>query len=185
MARIARVWVAKRAQTIGFLDLKRSRLHNISVDIPKAIQEIQYMLAPAIMVSSASLLLLGFQTKFSNLASRFRVLNREKQELGQKAGRSREEEARLANVRDQVQYLLRRASLVKNAILLTYGAILFLVGTSVLILMDIYSSREFHYLILGAFSAGLVCLFLTALVMIMETGLFYRIMIFEKKSWTT
>ena len=51
------------------------------MDVAKIVEEIHLVLAPAVMISSSALLLLGFQTKFSNLASRFRTLNYELREL--------------------------------------------------------------------------------------------------------
>ncbi len=153
------------------------------MDISKVIQEIQYILAPAFMISSAALLLLGFQNKFSALANRFRVLNHEKQQLWQKVNRSQAEEARLSNLKDQVEHLFRRASLVKNAILFTYGSIVFFTGTSVLILFSIYSSRLLHVFIIAAFAMGLFLLFMTAVIMLVEAGLFYHVLTLEKKSW--
>jgi len=41
------------------------------VTVAEIVQKIQYMIAPAVMVSSSALLLLGFNNKFSNLANRF------------------------------------------------------------------------------------------------------------------
>ena len=57
------------------------------MDITEIVQEIQYVLSPAVMVSSSALLLLGLQNKFSSLANRFRALNQEKRVLLQRAAR--------------------------------------------------------------------------------------------------
>ncbi|MSR77404.1 MAG: DUF2721 domain-containing protein [Candidatus Omnitrophica bacterium] len=119
------------------------------MDIAKLIQEIQYILAPAMMISSSSLLLLGFQNKFSNLT-------------------------------DQVKYLFRRATLVKNTVLFTYGSIFFFTVTSILILADIYFTLQIHCLIISTFAAGLCLMLTTAVVMMIEAKLFYRVILLEK-----
>ena len=152
------------------------------MDISKIIQEIQYILAPAIMVSSSALLLLGFQTKFSNLANRFRVLNHEKRALSQKAQKETSEEDRLGNLTSQIHHLMRRASHVKNAIVLTYGAIICFAGTSILIFLNIYTSFKLVHSTVAIFLVGLVMVFLSAILMILETMLFYQVISLEKES---
>jgi polyferredoxin len=153
------------------------------MDISKVIQEIQYILAPAFMISSAALLLLGFQNKFSALADRLRVLNHERQQLWQKPDRTPVEETRFRNLKDQVEHLFRRASLVKSAIFLTYGSIVFFTGTSLLILFGMHASRPAHVLIMATFATGLFFIFATAIIMLLESRLIYRVLVLEKKSW--
>ena len=92
--------------------------------LSRIIQNIQYILAPAIMISSASLLLLGFQNKFSALFNRFRSLNEEKRHLKKKISRDSIEMERLDNLERQLKGLSFRASCVKNAILSAYSAII-------------------------------------------------------------
>ena len=152
------------------------------MEISQLVQEIQYILAPAIMISSSALLLLGFQNKFSNLADRFRGLNQEKRRLFQKADRTPEEERHLSNLSGQIEYLFRRASHVKNAILLTYGAVVFFTGTSILILFNIYFVRQLYPYIIVTAAIGLSLLFLTALIMLAEARLIFRVLALEKKS---
>ncbi|MBI4971816.1 MAG: DUF2721 domain-containing protein [Candidatus Omnitrophica bacterium] len=152
------------------------------MDISKAIQEIQYVLAPAIMVSSAALLMLGFQNKFSNLASRFRLLNQEKRQLSHKPNRTEQEQVRLGNLEDQVGHLFRRAAKVKNAILLTYGAIACFMGASILISLNIHSAWQLYYAIVTAFLTGLFFIFTASIIMISETRLFFHVIHLEKKS---
>lgn len=152
------------------------------MDTPRIIQEIQYAIAPAVMVSSSALLLLGFQNKFSNLASRFRALNQEKRNLLHKAERSAAEEARLGNLTQQVEQLARRAKHVKNAIIFTYLGILCFVGTSMLIFADGYVALQLYHLTIGIFILGFVLLLASSMEMITETRLFYEIISLEKKT---
>ena len=151
------------------------------MEIEMIVKEIQYVIAPAVMVSSSALLLLGFQTKFSNLASRFRALNQEKRVLEHKPQREQAEEARLKNLIEQTGQLMLRASYVKNAIFSTYMAIICFVATSILIFLTVHSFHQFHKLLISVFLLGFVSLVVTCIFMILETGLFYRIMAVEKR----
>ena len=152
------------------------------MDITKIIQQIQYVLAPAIMISSSALLLLGFHNKFSNLANRFRSLNQEKRALAAKPQKDAVEEARFRNLTEQVDQLMRRATYVKNAILATYLGIVCFAGTSILIFLNIYASFQFYTCIYAVFAMGLIFILASCAFMIMETNVFYKIMVLEKKS---
>ncbi|HTL48324.1 MAG TPA: DUF2721 domain-containing protein [Verrucomicrobiae bacterium] len=146
------------------------------MDLAKLTQEIQYILAPALMISSSALLLLGFQTKFSNLASRFRVLNLEVRQLAAIPVRSKEEDTRFTNLATQIQYLFSRASLVKNAVLCLYGGILCFAGTSILILINVYSSLRLYPVIVALFTLGLLSFFFSVIIAFRETRLLYRVL---------
>ncbi|MBI4352706.1 MAG: DUF2721 domain-containing protein [Candidatus Omnitrophica bacterium] len=152
------------------------------MDIPRVVQEIQYVLAPAVMVSSAALLLLGFQNKFSSLANRFRVLNEEKRVLGSKAERTYQEEGRFQSLKKQVDHLMRRATYVKNAIILAYASIVCFSATSVMIFLNVYARFYFGVLLIAVFLTGLLLVLASAVSMMVETSLFYKIISLEKKS---
>ncbi len=146
------------------------------------VQEIQYVLAPAIMVSSAALLLLGFQNKFATLASRFRALNQERRALAVKNFRTKEENERFDNLVTQVNHLHERATCVKNAILLTYLSIVCFVLTSVLLFVSIHANLQFFQFIITLFLVGLVLILATSLIMIKEISIAFKVVTLEKKS---
>ena len=150
------------------------------INIAEIVQKIQYMIAPAVMVSSSALLLLGFHNKFSNLASRFRVLNQEKRLLSQKAHKEETEAARLNSLVVQVDQLMKRASYVKNAILFTYLAIICFVSTSILIFLNVYVSFQLNNAIAVVILAGFLALVTTSIFMVLETTLFYQVIVIEK-----
>ena len=152
------------------------------MEISRTIQDIQYVLAPAMMVSSAALLLLGFQAKFSNLASRFRALNHEKRLLSLKVSRDEPEEDRLRSLAEQVNSLMARTTYVKHAILLSYVGIVCFTGTSVLIFLNVYSASQWHDAVIAVFMIGLVCQLIGALLMILETQLLHKALTLEKGS---
>lgn len=152
------------------------------MELSKVIQVIQYVLAPAVMISSCSLLLLGFQNKFSSLANRFRVLNSEKRALIQKHELSHMESERLQNLKAQVEHLIERATHVKNVILMTYCAIVCFIMTSLLIYLNVYTPfRLFPYIILS-FLTGLVLVFFCSVLMMIEVALAFEVISLESKS---
>lgn len=144
-------------------------------------KEIQYVLAPAVMVSSAALILLGLQNKFSSLASRFRVLNHEKRNLAQKTERDSLDTARILSLQEQIAHLTKRAYHVRNSVLLSYSAIILFIGTSLLMFLDRFVKISLHNLIIVVFMIGLLMVLGVALSMIIETVYFYKIITIEKE----
>ena len=154
----------------------------MEIDITKIVQEIQYVLAPAVMVSSSALLLLGFQNKFSNLANRFRSLNHERRLLSLKPNRDSIEEGRLKSLSEQVEHLAKRAGYVKNAILFAYSAIVCFLITSVLIFLNIYVAFHSFLWAICVFVLGLLLLLVGSCLMILETRILYKVITLEKES---
>ncbi len=148
---------------------------------PEVVQQIQFMVAPAVMVSSSALLMLGFNNKFSNLANRFRLLNHEKRTLQHKANKDQIELARLGNLALQVQHLMKRATYVKNAILCTYFAIICFVSTSIFIFSGNFGPFSGSVVATAVFFVGFLMLIVTSLYMIAETSLFYHVITIEEK----
>lgn len=143
---------------------------------------IQYTLAPAVMISSAALLLVGLNNRFSSLFQRFRLLNLERRSFPSDASREAAQAGRLESVTRQLGWLHRRVQLVKNAILLIYVGILCFILTSVGLLVQKISGIDFSRAVVFIFFSGIFLIFLSVLLMIAETGLAYRILIIEKKS---
>lgn len=147
-----------------------------------AAQIIQYTLAPAVMISSAALLLLGLQNKFSNLFNRFRMLNQERRLLTQKKDKPMFENERLENLRIQLERLAKRTSFVKNAIVLLDFAIGCFVLTSVCLFLSRYGRVPAGYPAVALFLAGMFCLLAAVFFMMKETQLANRILQLEAKS---
>jgi hypothetical protein len=101
--------------------------------INQAIQFISGMLAPAIMISSCGLILLGLQTKYSNIIDRIRELNEEERHLELAPERDEFQERRMRSLKAQIEKLLFRARLDRNGIFSLYLAILSFVLTSLTI----------------------------------------------------
>jgi hypothetical protein len=102
-------------------------------NINQAIQFISGLLAPAIMISSCGLILLGLQNKYSNIIDRIRSLNEEKRRLEMMDSLDRFQERRMRSLTAQISRLLVRAKLDRNGILSLYLAILSFILTSLAI----------------------------------------------------
>ena len=151
------------------------------MDLSKIVQEIQCVLAPAVMISSSALLLLGFQNKFSNLANRFRSLNYERRALSQKPDRSNIESERLGNLKEQLDHLIQRATHVKNAILLTYIAIMCFVVTSIFLFLYIYTRFQSLHLTIAFFLIGVLLVFVVSVFMMIEVALSFKVLDLESR----
>jgi hypothetical protein len=85
-----------------------------------AVQAIQAILAPAIMVSACGLLLLGLLNRYTVIMSRIRALNEERRLLLRSTAPPAEaqpvEIARLASVIRQLEDLVDRVRLLRNAV---------------------------------------------------------------------
>jgi hypothetical protein len=152
------------------------------MDVTNIVEEIHLVLAPGVMISSSALLLLGFQTKFSNLASRFRALNQELRELKKNLRKESWQTERFESLTRQVSHLLARATHVKNAILLTYAAVLFFLMTSVLIFLNVHGAGAFSSWIQASFVLGLLLQFGAVLTLMIEAALAFKIIKIEAGS---
>ncbi|MCX6134054.1 MAG: DUF2721 domain-containing protein [Ignavibacteriales bacterium] len=98
------------------------------------IQIIQLILAPAVMINACGLLLLATSNKYSSVLNRIRLLNDEKRKMFRKAGdKNFEETQRLESLARQIEHLMLRAKLVRNAVMCYTGAIALFIMTSLLI----------------------------------------------------
>ena len=145
-------------------------------------QLIQYSLTPGIMISSSALFLLGLQTRFSNLFSRFRVLNQERRALEQASPRNADENKRLQNLVLQLDQLIRRAGTIKNAILCFYGAILCFVGTSLCLFLAHFTALPLGKIGALGFFAGMVFILTACLFLISEVVIAFNILALERRS---
>ena len=148
----------------------------------KIVQNIQYILAPAIMISSSALLLLGFQNKFSALFNRLRSLNEEKRQLKKKPQKDEAENQRLQNVEKQLEGIAARLAYVKNAILSDYVAIIAFLTTSFFLFLAIYFEFQFEFLTILSFGIGLTALFVSSILIMIEVSVAYRILQLERKN---
>jgi hypothetical protein len=102
-----------------------------------AVQAIQAIVAPAIMVSACGLLLLALLNRYTVIMSRVRVLSEERRRLVRAttppAEAAPSEVARLASVLRQLEDLVDRVRLLRNAVMCQVIAVGCFVLTSLLI----------------------------------------------------
>lgn len=125
------------------------------MDINSAVQVIQAILAPAVLISACGLLLLSMQNKYGRINDRIRALLRERLELLSRSD-SPFAHARLAAIDRQLPDLLRRNHVQHDAVLaLFWGVLLFVVDLFALGLGFFLSPRIGTILGLIYFFAGL------------------------------
>lgn len=145
------------------------------------IQQIQYILAPAVMISSCALIILGLQTKYSNLANRFRALIQEKRQLSSQEERGSMSTVRIFNIQQQVGVLFKRAKYIHDALLLCYSGIVCFIATSLLMFVDQFVPVSIHRLIIAVFITGLMLVLALAVCMIAEIHYFYNALKLERQ----
>jgi hypothetical protein len=98
-----------------------------------AVQAIQAILAPALMVSACGLLLLGLLNRYQVVMNRIRVLNEERRKLKRLESPTAIEAQRLRSVARQLDDLADRVRLLRNAVVCQIAAVGCFVVTSLLI----------------------------------------------------
>ena len=99
--------------------------------IIEAIQAIQAILAPAVMITGVALLLLTFNARHSSLVNRIRLLDDEERKLLRRRPKlDKIETLRLKSIKTQLDLLLSRLLYVRNGMLCLLLAATFFVLTS-------------------------------------------------------
>ncbi len=151
-----------------------------------AVQIIQLMLAPAIMISACGLLLLGINNKYSLVVNRIRLLNEEKRRLLSKIAdgkHSTDDNIRVESAAIQINALVYRAKLVRNAVLCYTTSVALFVLTSLLLgISSFLSLDKLNYFIITAFLVGMVFVLVGVVFAGFETIKGYDIISYEVKS---
>ena len=92
-----------------------------------AVQVIQIILTPAIMISACGLLFLGLQNRYGRIVDRLRLFLAEKKEL---SAHDSSDNCELSRVRLDIADLLKRGLLVKNAVRFLVLAVIAFILTS-------------------------------------------------------
>lgn len=125
------------------------------------VKMIQFMLAPAVMISACGLLLLGVGNRYSSIANRIRLLNDERRRLILKIRDGKEldfiESNRLASLIKQLDQLFNRLGYVKNCVVFYSIGIFLFVLTSFLIGLDlIFEFKSGTVLMVITFISGMI-----------------------------
>ncbi len=148
-----------------------------------ALQIIQLMVSPAVMISACGLLLLGINNKYSLVVNRIRLLNEEKRKLMVKIGEhplSTEDNVRLESIAVQISALTFRAKLVRNSVLAyTISVALFVLTSLLLGISSFLSIGKLNYFILVSFLLGMIFVLIGVIYAAFETKKGYDIISFE------
>ena len=155
-------------------------------EISSIIEIIQLMLAPGLMISACGLLLLGMNNKYSLVVNRVRLLNEERRRSLNKMqdkDLNPQENIRFESISKQLEQLVLRVRLVRNAVLSYTIAVALFVITSLLIgfgyLFDLTRLNSF---ITALFLLGMVSVFIGVVFAAYETYKGYEIVKFEVES---
>lgn len=146
-------------------------------------QTIQLILAPAVMINACGLLLLGISNKFSSVLNRIRLLNDEKRTLMRRAA-DREllplENQRIESIARQLDGLLERARLVRNAVSCYFVSVGIFVATSIFIGFDFFFQVPWlRHIIIGMFLFGMLTVFVGVIFGVKDTFKGFAIVKFE------
>lgn len=141
---------------------------------------IQGMLAPGLMISACGLLLLGMNNKYSLVVNRIRLLNEEKRSFFHQESLDETETSRISNIELQLSHLIKRISLVRNAVFSYSMAVALFIVSSVLIGITInQQTPAFDWLIVAFFYAGMFSVFVGIIFAAIEVWKGYRIVKIE------
>lgn len=149
-----------------------------------AIQGIQAVLAPALGISAVGLLLLALNNRYSAIVNRIRLLNDEKRRfhklLADNVQLNYTENARYQSIRNQMEGLLMRSRLIRNAIIWLQIAIGLFVLTSVAIGMSLFvAAAALASSTLVIFVCGMVCVLVGIVFAAIEIARSFRIVLIE------
>lgn len=151
--------------------------------IPSIVEIIQLMLAPGLMISACGLLLLGMNNKYSLVVNRIRLLNDERRKIVHKLDDKNfnyHENVRLASISKQLDALVFRVTLVRNAVLSYTVAVALFVLTSLSIgAEEIFSINRLTSVITILFSLGMLSVLTGVIFAAYETYKGYEIVRFE------
>ncbi len=151
-----------------------------------AVQIIQLMLAPAVMINACGLLLLGINNKYSLVVNRIRLLNEEKRRLMTKIGEkapTTDDNVRLESIAHQIRALTYRARLVRNTVLCYTTSVALFVTTSLILgVSSVLSLGKLNFLIITTFLLGMTFVFIGIVFAGLETKKGYDIISYEVKA---
>ncbi len=149
-----------------------------------AVQLIQLILAPAVMINACGLLLLGINNKYSLVVNRIRLLNEEKRRLFMKVGErpiTTDENVRLESIAIQINALVFRVKLVRNTVLCYTTGVAMFVLTSLLLGASYFISMDLNIIIVSSFLIGMSLVLVGVIFAGFETYKGYEIIAYEVK----
>jgi len=150
--------------------------------IIEAIQAIQAILAPAVMITGVALLLLTFNARHSSLVNRIRLLDDEERKLLRRRPKlDKIETLRLKSIKTQLDLLLSRLLYVRNGMICLLLAATFFVLTSFSIGLAYFSASTglTQTMINFTFIPGMLLVLIGVLFLAIEVYISYRVIEIE------
>ncbi|MFN0158169.1 MAG: DUF2721 domain-containing protein [Bacteroidota bacterium] len=149
-----------------------------------AIEAIQAILAPALGISAVGLLLLGLNSRYSNIMNRIRLITEERRKylklISENVDLSYSDNLRYMSITNQSGELLVRSRYVRNAILCMQGAVALFVLTSAGIGLNLFlAGAAVEVFPLMVFIAGMLCVFAGIVFAALEVHRSYKIILLE------
>ncbi|MEW6357927.1 MAG: DUF2721 domain-containing protein [Planctomycetota bacterium] len=139
------------------------------------VQFIAELVTPAVMISSAGLLLLGLHSKYSNIVTRIRNIIEKRSGLAEKDA----DDPHVENLTKQIAFLMRRAWCARNAIVCLYVSILFMIATSLCYAMILFGVLPSGKAAVVIFCLGVAALFVGCVFALIEVQFAYRVISLE------
>jgi len=133
-----------------------------------ATRTITTALAPAILVSAGGLMLLGLQNKFHNITDRIRQLDREIIMMEGIPELNGTRQKRVESAEAQVDILIVRCRLVRDAIFLIYVAVMLLIASTLVAALGVIIGRDLEAITFVLFVAAVGAFLLSTLQSIRE-----------------
>lgn len=151
----------------------------MTITITQAIQAIQAILAPAVMISACGLLLLGMQNKYGRIIDRMRSLARERADLVARRGNP-VVDTRIAWIDHQMPDMFLRNRRQHNAIFLLYCAVISFVFDTFSIALGLFAQNwATTTLALAIFLLGMFLVLMSMIQAALEIRISTRAVSFE------
>jgi len=155
--------------------------------LSNSVQAIQTLLAPALGISAVGLLLLSLNNRYSIIINRIRLLNEERRKfiriLQKEESLEYADNNRFMNITKQMEELLVRSRLVRNAILSLQAAMGMFVLTSVSIAVMLLTPVGWSASVtIGIFVGGMLCVLVGILFAVSEVRRSYKIVLLEVRA---
>jgi hypothetical protein len=166
-----------RAPVIQPFDLK---MYDLTT--PAAIQTIQAILAPALMISACGLLLLGLNNRYTTVVSRMRLLNDEKRKkLANPDAIDREyvDMIRFESVMRQIPSLLARATHLRHALIFLWCGVVCYLLSSLCLGVTIFFRANIAFLAVWIFMIGIGSAVIGVVFALLDIALAHKVLKLE------
>jgi hypothetical protein len=151
---------------------------------PAALQTIQSILAPALLISACGLLLLGLNNRYATVVGRIRVLNDEKRKKlsePDKVEREYIDAVRFESLMRQIPSMLARANHLRHALISLWIGVFCYLLTSLVLAASIFVDRTFATVAVAVFMAGIIAASVGVVFAVLDITLAQKVLHLESE----